>query len=44
VFTTGEGERWQSLGWTSVLADLVERDRDDSVGGMLHARPSVAPR
>ncbi len=44
VFTTGERERWQSLGWTSVLADLVELDRDDSVGGMLHARPSVAPR
>jgi len=32
------------LGWTSILADVVTSDRDETVGGTLHARPSVAAR
>lgn len=32
------------LGWTSVLADVVRGDREEHVGGTLHARPTVASR
>jgi hypothetical protein len=32
------------LGWTSLLADVVHSDRDETVGGMRHARPVVAAR
>ncbi|MEY2533848.1 MAG: hypothetical protein QOF29_1758 [bacterium] len=35
---------WQDVGWSSVLADVVHRDRDEHVGGRLHARPAVAAR
>jgi hypothetical protein len=36
--------RRQALAWSSILGDIVEADRDDHVGGMLHARPAVAAR
>lgn len=32
------------LGWSHLLADVLERDRDETVGGTLHARPAVAVR
>jgi trehalose synthase len=31
-------------GWSSALADVVGADRDERVGGTLHARPTVAAR
>jgi hypothetical protein len=30
--------------WTSVLADVVQADRDETVGGRLHTRPVVPVR
>ena len=38
------GHSLDELGWTSLLADVVRGDRDETVGGTLHARPSVAAR
>jgi hypothetical protein len=32
------------LGWSALLADAVHADRDETVGGRLHARPAVAAR
>jgi len=32
------------VGWSSVLADVVRADRDETVGGIFHARPVVAGR
>jgi hypothetical protein len=32
------------LGWTSLLADVVHNDRDETVGGTRHVRPLVAAR
>jgi hypothetical protein len=32
------------LGWTSLLADVVHSDREETVGGTLHVRPLVAAR
>jgi hypothetical protein len=32
------------LGWTSLLADVVHSDREDTVGGTRHVRPLVAAR
>jgi hypothetical protein len=32
------------VGWASTLAQLVELDRDETVGGRLHARPTVPAR
>jgi hypothetical protein len=37
------GEPW-TVGWSSVLADVVDQDRGEHVGGTLHARPAVAVR
>jgi len=34
----------QDVGWSSVLADVVGADRDETVGGIFHARPVVAGR
>jgi hypothetical protein len=43
---TGEagGDPCQTVGWSSVLADVVDQDRGEHVGGTLHARPAVAVR
>jgi hypothetical protein len=38
------GDSYQDVGWSSVLADVVARDREECVGGTLHARPAIAPR
>jgi trehalose synthase len=35
---------YEEITWTSLLADVVESDHHDRVGGMLHARPAVAAR
>jgi hypothetical protein len=35
---------YRDVGWTSLLAHVVRTDRDECVGGTLHARPAVAPR
>jgi len=32
------------VGWSSMLADVVRADRDETVGGIFHARPTVAMR
>ncbi len=32
------------VGWSSMLADVVQADRDETVGGIFHARPTVAMR
>jgi hypothetical protein len=34
----------EAVGWSSALADVVNDDRHEHVGGMLHARPAVAAR
>jgi hypothetical protein len=39
-----QGGSYRDVGWTSLLADVVRTDRDECVGGTLHARPAVAPR
>jgi trehalose synthase len=39
-----EAERGDGLGWGSALADVIRADRAETVGGTLHARPSVAAR
>jgi hypothetical protein len=38
------GQRRQNLAWSGVLADVVDADRGESVGGTLHPRPAVATR
>lgn len=44
IVSAGDAGALRKLVWASVLGELVELDRDDSVGGTLHARPSVAAR
>jgi hypothetical protein len=41
---TSPAAGYELLGWTSLLADVVSGDREDRVGGTLHARPAVARR
>lgn len=38
------GDTYRDVGWSSLLADVVRTDREECVGGTLHARPAVAPR
>jgi hypothetical protein len=38
------GPTYEDIGWCSVLADVVRTDREECVGGTLHARPAVAAR
>lgn len=38
------GRDGAGFGWRALLADVVGEDRDEAVGGRLHARPHVAPR
>jgi trehalose synthase len=35
---------YDELTWTSLLADVVQADHEEHVGGTLHARPTVAAR
>jgi hypothetical protein len=37
-------QRLQNQGWSALLADIVDGDRAECVGGTLHARPSVPAR
>jgi trehalose synthase len=37
-------DRFHHVGWSSVLADVLAGDREETVGGTLHARPAVARR
>jgi hypothetical protein len=41
---TSPASGYELLGWTSLLADVVSGDREDRVGGTLHARPAIARR
>jgi hypothetical protein len=36
------GDIGDDLAWSSLLADVVGADREERVGGRLHARPAVA--
>jgi hypothetical protein len=38
------GATYHDFGWCSLLADVVRRDREECVGGTLHARPAIAAR
>jgi trehalose synthase len=38
------GQESDDLAWSSILADVVAGDRDETVGGTHHPRPAVAPR
>ena len=38
------GPTYEDIGWCSLLADVVRADREECVGGTLHARPTVAAR
>ncbi len=38
------GRDGAGLGWRALLAGVVGEDRDEAVGGTLHARPHVPPR
>jgi hypothetical protein len=42
--TGAEAEGLHNRGWSTLLADIVDRDRGDCVGGTLHARPAVPAR
>jgi hypothetical protein len=39
-----DAESRHNRGWSTLLADIVDRDRGESVGGTLHARPAVPAR
>jgi hypothetical protein len=39
-----DAQRLHKSGWSALLADIVDRDRGECVGGTLHARPAVPPR
>jgi trehalose synthase len=41
AFASGEPRQ---IGWSSVLAEVVHGDRDETVGGTRHARPKVPAR
>jgi trehalose synthase len=45
-YPTDEGHRsrTEEVGWSALLADVINGDRHQTVGGTRHARPSVAPR
>jgi trehalose synthase len=42
--TGAEAQALHNRGWTTLLADIVDRDRGECVGGTLHARPAVPAR
>jgi hypothetical protein len=41
---TAPGSEPDQICWTTILAEIVELDRIETVGGMLHVRPTVAAR
>jgi hypothetical protein len=44
VAPPGGEQTYDEITWTSLLADVVQADREERVGGTLHARPGVAAR
>jgi trehalose synthase len=42
--SSGRGDTYDELGWASLLADVVQADREERVGGTLRPRPTVAAR
>ena len=42
--TGAEAQALHNRGWSTLLADIVDRDRGEYVGGTLHARPAVPAR
>jgi hypothetical protein len=45
IAATGvEAQALHNRGWSTLLADIVDRDRGEYVGGTLHARPAVPAR
>jgi len=42
--TGAEAQALHNRGWSTLLADIVDRDRGECVGGTLHARPAVPAR
>jgi hypothetical protein len=42
--TGAEAQGLHNRGWSTLLGDIVDRDRGDCVGGTLHPRPAVAAR
>jgi hypothetical protein len=42
--TGAEAQALHNRGWSTLLADIVDRDRGECVGGTLHARPAVPRR
>ncbi len=41
---TARGAHPEEICWTTMLAEIIELDRSETVGGMLHVRPTVAAR
>jgi hypothetical protein len=41
---TARGSHPDEICWTTVLAEIVELDRSETVGGRVHVRPTVAAR
>jgi hypothetical protein len=41
---TARGSHPDEICWTTMLAEIVELDRSETVGGRMHARPTVAAR
>ena len=39
-----DAQSLHNRGWSTLLADIVDRDRGESVGGTRHARPAVPAR
>jgi hypothetical protein len=44
VDANGPGSDYKDIGWATLLADVVREDGAERVGGIVHARPSVALR
>jgi hypothetical protein len=42
--TEAHGDPYRDVGWGSLLAAVVNADREETVGGRRHARPAVAVR
>jgi hypothetical protein len=42
--TGAEAQALHNRGWSTLLADIVDHDRGECVGGTLHARPAVPAR
>jgi hypothetical protein len=41
---TARGSHPDEICWTTMLAEIVERNHGETVGGRRHVRPTIAPR